>query len=64
MRVQDFALLAVKGPALGFTIGLATSAIALASARLADTPESLLPRGFALSVLAAMGVSLLLSLLL
>jgi phospholipid/cholesterol/gamma-HCH transport system permease protein len=64
MRFQDFVLLALKGPALGFTVGLATCAAALTSAKFAATPERLLPRGLGLSVLAAMAVSLVLSLLL
>jgi phospholipid/cholesterol/gamma-HCH transport system permease protein len=64
MRLQDFLLLALKGPALAFTVGLATCAVALSSARFAAMPERLFPRGLALAAGAAVGVSLVLSLLL
>jgi ABC-type transporter Mla maintaining outer membrane lipid asymmetry permease subunit MlaE len=64
MTVQDFLLVAIKGPALGFAVALATSATALASAELAGKPETLLPRGLAIGAVAAIGTSILLGLLL
>jgi ABC-type transporter Mla maintaining outer membrane lipid asymmetry permease subunit MlaE len=64
MTVQDFLLVAIKGPALGFAVALATAAAALASAELAGRPATLLPRGLAVGAVAAIGTSVLLGLLL
>lgn len=64
MSIQDFLLVGLKGPALGFTAALATAAIALASPHLAADPQNLLQRGLPLGALALVVVSLLLSALL
>jgi len=64
MHIQDFVLVAVKGPTLGFTAALVTGTVALASARLAEQPPKLVQRGLALGAVAVIAVSLVLSALL
>jgi phospholipid/cholesterol/gamma-HCH transport system permease protein len=63
MRLQDFALVALKGPVLGFVLVVVTAAAAIASAELAADPRALLPRALALAALAVIAASLLLSVL-
>jgi phospholipid/cholesterol/gamma-HCH transport system permease protein len=61
MSLRDFALVALKGPALGFTVALATAGAAIASQRLSANLSRVLARGFSIAALAALLVSLLLS---
>jgi len=64
MHIQDFLLVAVKGPMLGFMAALATATVALASAQLAAEPPKLVQRGLALGAVAIIITSLVLSTLL
>lgn len=64
MHIQDFLLVALKGPLLGFTAILVTATVALASAELAAQPPKLVQRGLALGAVAVIVASLVLSALL
>ncbi|MCC7283744.1 MAG: ABC transporter permease [Acetobacteraceae bacterium] len=64
MYIQDFLLVALKGPVLGFTATFCTAIVALASVELAREPAKLVQRGLALGATSVIAVSLLLSTLL